>query len=301
MIEGSQNIKEHIKTNFEAFKNAVISEMINYYGEEHKEEIVSRINDTNFVFYINPKKRRLRRINRDKRKDNFDEIEANYKKLRKEMKGESELFNYKNRRSPATNIIVKDNETCFLYMYNNGEKRTDRTIFIQLYSTNDEGIVHEMIHSVMSSALGEIETSSGKILKYKTGLITTNHKGEDLLEECMTQIEALIIYETIKAKGVSFIDEFYPNRNFECKYNLFIPSVAKFYRYFKDDLVDARMSLNLKDFINKIGIENYCKLIQLLKEFHDNFFDCDRGIFKELINRVIEDMSDNQKLVLKQD
>ncbi len=301
MIEGYQNIKEHIKTNFEAFKNAVISEMINYYGEEHKEEIVSRINDTNFVFYINPKKRRLRRINRDKRKDNFDEIEANYKKLRKEMKGESELFNYKNRRSPATNIIVKDNETCFLYMYNNGEKRTDRTIFIQLYSTNDEGIVHEMIHSVMSSALGEIETSSGKILKYKTGLITTNHKGEDLLEECMTQIEALIIYETIKAKGVSFIDEFYPNRNFECKYNLFIPSVAKFYRYFKDDLVDARMSLNLKDFINKIGIENYCKLIQLLKEFHDNFFDCDRGIFKELINRVIEDMSDNQKLVLKQD
>ncbi len=301
MIEGSQNIKEHIKTNFEAFKNAVISEMINYYGEEHKEEIVSRINDTNFVFYINPKKRKLIRINRDKRKDNFNEIEANYKKLRKEMKGDYELLNYQNKKSPATNIIVKDNETCFLYMYNNGEKRTDRTIFIQLYSTNDEGIVHEMIHSVMSSALGEIETSSGKILKYKTGLITTNHKGEDLLEECMTQIEALIIYETIKAKGVSFIDEFYPNRNFECKYNLFIPSVAKFYRYFKDDLVDARMSLNLKDFINKIGIENYCKLIQLLKEFHDNFFDCDRGIFKELINRVIENMSDNQKLVLKQD
>ena len=301
MINGCQNIKEHIKTNFEAFKNTVISEMINYYGEEHKEEIVSRINDTNFVFYINPKKRRLIRINSNKRKDNFNEIEANYKKLRKEMKGESELFNYKNRRSPATNIIVKDNETCFIYMYNNGEKRTDRTIFIQLYSTNDEGIIHEMIHSVMSSALGEIETTSGKILKYKTGLITTNHKGEDLLEECMTQIEALIIYETIKAKGISFIDEFYPNRNFECKYNLFIPSVAKFYRYFKDDLIDARMSLNLKGFINKIGIENYCKLIQLLKEFHDNFFDCDRGIFKELINRVIEDMSDNQKLVLKQD
>lgn len=300
MIEGCQNIKKHLESNFEMFKNIVVSEMIKYYGEEYKEEIISRINDTNFIFYINPKKRKLNKINRDKRKDNFDEIEENYKQVRKEIKGNCELFNYQSKSSAASKKIVTDNETCFLYMYNNGEKRIEKTIFIQLYSTNDEGIIHEMIHAVMSSILKVEDTSYGRILKYKTGLITTNNKGEDLLEECMTQIEALMIYEAIKEKGISFIDEFYPNKNFECKYNLFIPSVAKFYKYFKDDLVDARISLNLGNLINKIGKENYCKLIQLLKEFHDNFFDCDRAIFHQLINRVIEDMNENKKWYLNQ-
>ncbi|MBQ6284995.1 MAG: hypothetical protein IJK67_01610 [Bacilli bacterium] len=299
MIEGYQNIKDYLKSNFEGFKNVVINELIAYYGEKYKDEIVSRINDTNFIFYINPKKRRIKRSHSDRRKENFDEIKENYRKTRLEAKKNGELFNLYNKKSAAARFVCPYNETDFTSMYNNGEKEIEKTIFIPLYFVNDEGIIHEMIHAVMSSPLGLIESPDYKILKYKIGLITSGDKGEDLLEECMTQIEALIIYEIIKSKGISFIDEFYPNKSFECKYDLFIPSVAKFYKDFKEDLVDARITLNLRRFINKIGKENYCKLIQLLREFEENYFDCDRGIFRELISKVINQMGDNKKLVLK--
>ena len=47
-------IQKYIMDNFESYKNEVIKELINYYGEEYRDLIISRVEDTDFIFYINP-------------------------------------------------------------------------------------------------------------------------------------------------------------------------------------------------------------------------------------------------------
>ena len=48
-----EELKNYVGNYFENFKSIATEEIVNYYGEQYRDQIVSRINNTSFAFYIN--------------------------------------------------------------------------------------------------------------------------------------------------------------------------------------------------------------------------------------------------------
>ena len=291
-------IKKYLEYNFNSFKDEVIKEFVNYYGEQYKDIIISRINNTNFIFYINPNYNEFFIYNNNKNK----KLKKKYDKIQHIIKTKSlnngQIFNSKNLSSIAYLSVLNNNGSCFIYMYSNSEKSLKKEIFIPVFYADDCAIIHEMIHSIMSTPLILEGQNNQKSLIYKFGICTSENEGEVLLEECITELEAKIIYNRIKNKNISLIDNYYFLNNCNCFYDSFIPYISKFYYLFRKDINDSRITLNNRKFINDIGNNNYNKFIMFLKDFYDNMYDCDKSFYKLFIDESINEMNKEKKLEL---
>jgi hypothetical protein len=290
--------------NFESYKNEVIKELINYYGEEYRDLIISRVEDTDFIFYINPNFNDFLRYS-EKKKDNYKELKKVYYKLQREIKkdhtGDGQIYSNKSRKSILYRSTTSENTIGFIYRYDNGENELKREIFLPLFYADDRAIIHEMIHSIMSSPLFLSENKNCKILEYKFGLCVLNDKGSDLLEECITEIEAREIRERLKSRNISFVDQYYLFEGYGCSYDYFIPYINSFYNLFKSDINDARITLNLRRLMCKVGKEDYSIFVLLLKDFYDTLDDCDKSFYKLYMEKYIDKMqkhSENNPLSL---
>ncbi len=290
------SVQRYISNNFDSFKNEIIKELINYFGEEYKDIIVSRIEDTNFIFYIEPRYNEFLKFN-IKRKDNYRKLKKEYYRLQREIRikdlENGQVYNSKSLGSVAYKSIAWNSKTCFTYMYCNGNNELKREIFIPLFYADDRAIIHEMIHSVMSSPLFLLDRNNSCVLKYKFGLCASDDSITDLLEECITEIEAKRIYSNIKKKGISLIDCLYLYKSSLCFYDNFIPYIIEFYKLFKDDIINARITLNLRQLEHILGNEEYNNFLSLLKDFYDNYYDSEKSFYKLFMKQSIDKMGKN--------
>ena len=284
-------LKLYISNYFDLFKNAAINELINYYGEKYRDQIVSRVNSPSYIFYVNS------HISFGRNKL----LKAYYKSVKSVIesgKRDREMYNSSKIYLPGHKKLMDGSETCFAYSYNDFKNRVDSAIYIQLFDNNDEGIIHEMIHASVGSPLCLASNGKKEELKYKNGLWVLDHIGEMKLEEWITQIEARIIEKRLKEKGVSFINKYYPYENYICNYNNFIPYVRDFYETYRNEITEARFTLNLGRFLHIIGKENYCEYIELTKGLFDNYYDCDRSFYKYFLEKTLEKMNEESTLTL---
>lgn len=295
-------LKSYLSNNFDQYINAVCDELVNYYGNEYESEIRDRINETNFIFYVNPYSSNMIKFKKENPKNDYKIIKNAYNALKKEILLSKDnkpgiLYNRFNRASVVTNSAVINNSTCYISMYDNGEARIERVIFIPVFLVDDASLIHEMIHACTSVPLYLYEGKYGKSLQTKDGLISSSHKGEEILEECITESEAQIIYSRLKEKGVSYIDRFYPSNKFNTIYNMFIPLMKKFYLKYQNEITNARITLDKEKLLAIIGKENYMEFIRLFKEYYDNCYDVSQVFFVSQMNNIVDKMGENDRIL----
>ena len=122
------------------------------------------------------------------------------------------------------------------------------------------------------------------------------------MEECITEIDARAIYQRLKEKQVSFMDKYYLYDNRKCSYDNFIPSIYDLYKTYRDEIINARMTLNSREFIYSIGKENYLEFILYLGNFYDYFDDLDASdklFYRQRLQLCVDKMKDNQLMLSK--
>ncbi len=294
-------VQNYCSNNFEKFKSIVCEELINYYGEEYRDLILSRINDTNFTFYINPKYNEFLTYNLKKKK-NYRSLKREYNRLQKELKNSDGIIYSSKKTNPALYLsTMYKNQTCFIYMCESGETKLLKEIFVPLFYASDESIIHEMIHSVMSSPLFLSVKLHGYALYYKFGIDSSNSIPGGLLEESFTEMDARIIARKLRERKVSLIDNFFLFDEEKCVYDNYILFIKRLYESFKDEINESRITLNNRRFIHDVGEENYAELINLLKNYYDNLYDCDKSFYKMIFDKCIDKMIErnDNKLVLR--
>lgn len=320
-------IQEYLKANFERFISSVCDEFINYYGDRYKEEITHRLNDTNYIFYVNESKPLLNsfldHFNSDNLTDNYTIIKKQYKKISKYFKRRKRYVDYYNAKNYNPEIfaivnrkmldtsntqyskedmllresvldkIINLHEICYFPLYLDDSEKVEHNVIIPLFKADDEGIVHEMIHSIMSQDLLLINDNEPYS---KTGLAIENN-AEELLEECITEIEAQEISKALKEKGIEFINKFYPKKFNGCQYNTFIPFFKDFYDYFKDELIYARITLNKNYLLELLNRNEYYGFIAVVEDCHKNYFEkYDFMYYKQSIDLEVDKMKNNYKV-----
>ena len=292
MIFKYNEIQKFIADNFESFKNEVINELINYYGKEYKEVLKSRINETNFIFYVSPRFNDLLMYNARK-KSNYKQLKKEYKIIKRIIRRNKEsgiMYNRKSKNSDVYSSIAINNIIGFTFMYDNNEKETKKEIFLPLFYAGDAAIIHEMIHAAMTSPLLLTQGKNGENLKYKFGIGYTDDDAGNLLEECFTHIDTMIISKRLMEKKISFINQYYLFDEVISHYDNFIPSIIDLYRLYWKEINNARITLNSRQFIYSIGPENYCELISLLYDFDYYFDDCDKSYYRFNLKKCVENI-----------
>ncbi len=287
--------KQYLTSNLDNFINLVIKAMIEYYGEEYSDEIVSRVKNTNFIFYVNPKYK----LNNKKVKANYKYIKQYHSRLCKEVKNTHnyQIYNQKGIPSVAASFSISMNSISFVQMFNNELHSIEKVVSIPLFFTEDASVIHEMIHAIMSIPVGVIDNHFGYTLKNKFGICSIGDKKSEILEECLTEIEAQRIYQLLG--NTDFINKYFPNNKFDCFYNKFIPLVLDFYNKYKEELINARITLNNRGFIDMIGREKYEEFTHFLNDYYNNYDNSEYSFYKHVIDKCVTEMGKSKQLLLK--
>lgn len=317
-------INEYLKNNFNKYLSLVCNELIDYYGKEYKDIITYRLYNTNFIFYVNETKPLFNSFSeffdKSNLNDNYIIIKKQHKNISslfKKLKNHEDNINDKNDDTEVLQIfnrkiyeknnnkytekdnaereiilshLVKRNYICYLPIYLKEANTIEHNIITPLFIANDESLIHEIIHAVMNQDLLLINNEE---VYSKTGL-SVRKDAENLLEECITEIEAKRINKNLKDKGVELIDRYYPKKEFDCFYNRFIPFVEEFYNYFKDILIYSRITLNKSYLLEQIDRENYYDFMVNFAKCYRDYFDInDFYYFKDIFDKEIKKMKDS--------
>lgn len=326
-LEDYKKIQEYLKDNFESFLSAVCEEFINYYGEEYRDIITYRLYNTNYVFYINELEPLMGTFgelsDKENLTENYKEIKSQYKsaaKLIKKVQGYCNRYNEKHKNSKifvsadrkvydttkntydlidksirenTLEYLIKGKDICFVPIYLENSNIVEHDVVVPLFKINDEDLIHEMIHAAMFQ---DLYIKNNK-LGYKSGLSIAKDS-EELLEECITEIEANNISKRLKEKGISFIDKFFPKYTNSCFYDNFIPFVEDFYYSFKDALTYSRISLNKSYLLEQINRDNYYNFMVAFAECYREYFSKDDFYYyKNKIGEETKKMKDSYKVL----
>jgi hypothetical protein len=122
-------------------------------------------------------------------------------------------------------------------------------------------------------------------LQYKMGLSVSCDGMSDILEESLTEMDAKIIVKRMRKRKIYFIDKYCLFDRSKWFYDNFITYTIDFYKSFKDRINRARLTLNLRELKYWIGEEEYNEFINLIEDYYNNFYDCDRAFYKFYIDK----------------
>lgn len=276
------NIAYYLKKNFNRFKNKVIEAMINYYGEEYKDIIIKRLDDTIFMFYGNV-------IN-----GNISSKQS--RRFKKEIIYKTKDTNRFDNNASIKKVLKEGNAT-YLTFYDPETINIDKVILFPIYES-DETLIHEMIHAVANEHFFTLKKNSKKDLEIhsKNGLITSKDQGEILLEETITEIEANNIYNILKENGFKSFLIGFDYSSYPCYYDNFIPLVNDFYETFFNDITYSRFTPSKSTLINKIGIENYYDLVNYISCFEEEINSKRKDKYYTLIESIVSKMENSYKV-----
>ena len=332
-FEEYKKIREYLQKNFEYFLDSACEEFIDYYGEKYKDIITYRLHNANYIFYVNEEEKLVDSLDKVFDRGNFNErykiIKKQHKQVTDYLKGVKkhvDKFNSENqdfeivkivnrkvydtsldtysdtdkaiREQEINHLLFKYGSSCafFTPIYLEDSKKIEHDIVIPLFKADDGTLIHEMIHAIMSQDLLLINENEPYL---KTGIsITVNRDSEELLEECITEIEANNISKRLKEKDISFIDKFFPKYTHSCFYDTFIPFVIDFYDYFKDILTYSRITLNKSHLLEQIDRNNYYDFMVAFAECYREYFSKDDFYYyKAKIGEEIDKMKDSYKVL----
>ena len=324
-----KNIHEYFEENFNNFLNSVCEELVSYYGEEYKDIITYRLYNTNFVFYVNEAeplfKSYIGFLDKGNLTDNYIIIKKQYKSItnlfkkvknhvdnlnaddsnieilrifnRKIYEKNSNTYTEKDnaKRESTLSYLVKHNAICYLPIHLEEANVIEHNVLVPLFKTNDNDLIHEIIHAIMCQDLLLI---NGEEPYCKTGL-SVRKDAEGLLEECITEIEAEKISKNLKDNGIELIEKYYPKKdNNPCFYNRFIPFIEEFYNYFKDTLIYSRITLNKSYLLEQIDRDNYYDfMVEFAKCYRDYFDNNDFHYYKNIFEKETKKMKDSYSVL----
>ncbi len=88
MTDKYYEIRNYLSNNIDIFKEIVCNEFINYFGNEYKNIIINRLNNTNYIFYMNTDLHSFFTF-----PSKSDYAKANYNKLKKEYELLKKIIN----------------------------------------------------------------------------------------------------------------------------------------------------------------------------------------------------------------
>lgn len=283
---------KNIPISLENSKDEIISSFISYYGEEYKNIITHRLNNTEFIFYVNKRKKYLNFRNLLHKKP----LKSNYEEIKKKivytsLKTDDEDFKL------FTEMAVEDTLTCEKGMIINGEYK--RIIYIPLAYANDNSLIHEMVHAVCDQEL--LVTEEGKVIS-KVGLTNSDNdfSKNKYLEEVLTEIDAKNIVRDIRSKGIDIIDSLYLSSEYRCVYDILSVLTKEFYQTYRDNIINARLTMNFRKFKNLLGDKEFEEYEKLIYDFFTSFpKDHEVVDYVFMKNKILNDFKENTDKVKK--
>lgn len=293
-MDNYDEIANYLNNSIDSYLDLVSQELIKYFSPDYKNEIISRIDSTNFIFFIkhfssdwyDSIHRRGRIV-----KENYQTLRKEFINLKKVINNNDSyspiIYNYKNEVASTlgSSQTIYDN-TSTTIIFNNHY----REIYIPLYLQSDEALIHEIIHSITGSV-----SINGEI---HVGLYNNKKSETRSIEEVITQYNAKKIYKRVKNK-ISLVDKYYPFDNVICLYDDYINVIKNFYLKYRREINYSRFTSD-KDFIIKLfGKHNYFLLLQLIDEYYwkDNYFN--GNYYNKRISKTINDIDSYARKRLK--
>lgn len=304
--------KNEIKTGFLQNKSILLESLIEYYGEEYREIITDRFNNTDFIFYIYEHFNKYLKATKTKSKTEKKELKILQKKLetiknsiRKMHSGtinriiysSDENGKYSKEALETFNAIFYKNFVCMKAIFEDDKYK--RFVFIPLFFSNDGCLIHEAIHSITSQLLG---IADEKIIE-KWGLVAPEDFYSDIfLEEATTEIETKKIYQIFKKNGGNFLDKCYPFDSYSSSYDFLLPFIENFYNSQRKDITSTRFSLNKNEILEICGREEYFNFSKTLNDFYAEFPNEkseDFYSYSSLLESQYKQMNEHRTLQLK--
>lgn len=252
-------------------KEILIESFVEYYGEKHRDEIVSMFNEIIFIYYINW--------------EDFSKVEKNIsikdgdiakvkdlKNFLKYRKKTNDSFKDSFIGSSKRNLLKDDfiNNSMIkerlieIFNYGNPASYYGTLICLPVLMVNEKDIIHEINH-----ALKFIFIAFNLIKKefiVKGGLYVSEE--ERKIEELINERASLEIFEIFKRRSgdmgaIQLITyELYYTRN------LYL--IDEFYNRFKEIIKESLITLNKNNLVQRVGKENYEELVNMVNKYYVN-------------------------------
>lgn len=262
-------------------KEILIESFVEYYGEKHRDEIVSRFNEITFVYFINWEvfsdilkivsivKASVKKEYAIKFKDFKDFLKykkktnntfkdyfigsSNMKIIKEEIidgypvkKILGEIFN---KGNPNYNNVLLKNQFC-------------RLICLPILIVSEKDIIHEINHAITSYSIMINQTKMEFI--DKSGLQVFD---KDInIGELINERASLEIYEIFKRRGgnlseinLTTLENYYTR-------NLYL--IDEFYNKFKEIIKESLITLNKNNLVQRVGKENYEELVNIVNKYY---------------------------------
>lgn len=253
-------------------KEILIESFVEYYGEKHRDEIVSRFNEITFIYYINWEDfyEVLNKIS-DKEKNTmkFEDINK-FLKYRRNIKDSfKDRFIGSSNNKLLKKEFINDDVTrqFFIELFNDVDSTysstlTHRLIFLPILTHPEETIIHEINHALTSFSLF-INLTRDEIIG-KSGLQVTDE--EENIDELINERASIEIFEIFKRRGGD-LSVLHLNI-YKCSYlkNLYL--IDEFYNKFREIIKESLVTLNKNNLVQRVGKENYEELVNMVNKYY---------------------------------
>lgn len=248
-------------------KEILIESFVEYYGEKHRDEIVSRFNEIVFVYYIDWRdfSKVLKRFSfKDENVGKFNDL----KKFVKFKKSTSDAFKA-NFVGSSNKKILKDEllsdyttKDLLVEIFNDGnseycgileKNKIYRLICLPILTYPETAIIHEINHSLTSYPVATVSNQTKKETIEKTGVFVNDE--EINLNELINEKASLEIFGIFKHHGGD-LSMIYLDVSI-CDYTKNLYLIDEFYNKFKEIIKESYITLNKNNLVQRIGKDNY--------------------------------------------
>lgn len=318
-----------IKDSLNSNKKILIESFVEYYGEEYRNTIEKKLNDIDFVFYINWEsiittiKEYIPNVENPNKYEDF--INFVNSKTKKESFFTKYFKSMTEKSSLPDNIVGTTNPSIFnipyikfvlpkfldspsarCCCYTDESLNVNKVIFFAILCLSEKTIIHEINHAITNDIIA-FNYNDEKIKErlFKSGLFTDvtgqSEKNENILEELINEKAALEITKIFKQKGGDFSSFCLNVPTLFCPYNMNLYLIDEFYDTFKEYIKIARISENKNVLIERIGKTNYENFIKLVNSCYTRQYS-DLSIIEEIkkrnlpkIKQIIDEMKKEAK------
>lgn len=271
-------------------KEILIESFVEYYGEKHRDEIVSRFNEIIFIYYINWE-RFLKVLNFiDLRKEEniiFKDVNDFFEyRTKKDDNFKDSFVGTSNKKLLKNILIASAVKEKFIETFSNGDplylgvmedkSKMDRLIFLPIVTHNKTTIIHEINHALTDFPLLLDDLKN----KFESKMGIQMNDDEEFFHELINERASLEIYEIFKRRGGNLTHLYFSNHfNSYYTYNTYL--IDEFYNKFKRIIKESYITLNKNNLIERIGKDNYQELVDMVNKYYNKDLTLSRKNKKE--------------------
>ena len=264
-------------------KDILIESFVEYYGEQHRDEIISRFNEIVFVYFINWNNFFNHSFSRLKNFycENKQAISESEQEMFQDFQ---DFFKYRSKANDVIkecfvgssnkkvlkkalfdnvfrNSLIKVlNDKTPTYFDHFKKNKMQRIICLPIFIFSKATIIHELNHALTDIPLIALHNDIYK----KSGFETIEE--ERIINELINESIALGILKIFERRGGDLSTLILAYNKSIYEKNLYL--IKKFYKEFKKIIKESYITLNKNNLVQSVGKENYKELVNMVNKYY---------------------------------